>query len=181
MCVQDMNITESLLVIFCSCPLLTVYKTICIVLRHFAHSHWGWDLSEQTFWSQVEVIIETHWTKSRRCKEKVKDDTRMGRTGHISSLMDHCLFRCSCWTGKQHPKHESDDPFKHTFPISFILVNQKAKGRHFTPTVCLMRMPGVSRDTFEREKDNGFLKLRPNQNKFYHPKCYPHLLAYISP
>ena len=49
--------------------------------------------------SLIEVIIETPWTKSRRCKEKVKDDTRMGRTGHISSPMDHCLFRCSCWTG----------------------------------------------------------------------------------
>ena len=88
----------------------------------------------------------------------------MGRTGYFPSLMDHCLLLCSCWTGKRQPKHESDHPFEHTFPIPFILLNQKAKGRHFTPTVCLMRMPGVSRDTLEREKNNGFSKLRPNSH-----------------
>ena len=109
--------TWSLLVIFCSNPLLTVYKTICIVFR----------------WKE-KVEDDTRM-------EKVEDDTRMGRTGYISSLMDHCLFRYSCWTEKQQSKHESDHPFEHTFPISFILLNQKAKGRHFTPTVCLMRMP----------------------------------------
>ena len=38
----------------------------------------------------------------------------------------------------------------------FFFQNQKAKGRHLTPTVSLVRMRRVSRDTLEQEKNNGF-------------------------
>ena len=69
-------------------------------------------------------------TKRKMCKEKVENDPRMDQTGYISSLMDHCLFRCSCWTGMEQPKHESDPSFKHIFPISSFV---KSKGKR-TPS-----------------------------------------------
>ena len=69
-------------------------------------------------------------TKRKMCKEKVENDPRMDQTGYISSLMDHCLFRCSCLTGMEQPKHESDPSFNHIFPISSFV---KSKGKR-TPS-----------------------------------------------
>ena len=54
-----------------------------------------------------------------------------------------CLFRCSCSIGMQHPKHAPDHPCKLIFSFSFFFKNQKAKGRHLTPTVSLVRMRRV--------------------------------------
>ena len=74
-----------------------------------------------------------------------------------------CLFRCSCSIGMQHPKHAPDHPCKLILSFSFFFKNQNAKGRHLAPTVSLVRMRRVPRDTFEREKNNGF----DNRAKFH--------------
>jgi hypothetical protein len=55
-------------------------------------------------------------------------------------LVRSVFFRCSCSIGMQHPKHVPDHPCKLIFSFSFFFKNQKAKGRHLTPTVSLVRM-----------------------------------------
>ena len=133
---QDVNITKSAPVLSCQHPFLlgeqTSYKTIRTILTHFSHRHWHYGLSKLIVYSQIKVIL---LTQRKMCKEKVDNDPRMGQTGYISSLTDHCLFRCSCWTGMEQPKHESDPSFKDIFPISSF-VKSKGKRTPFHPN-CL--------------------------------------------
>ena len=41
-------------------------------------------------------------TNRKMCREKVENDPTLSENGYISSLLDHCFFRCSYWTGMQH-------------------------------------------------------------------------------
>jgi hypothetical protein len=162
-CPQDVNTNKSFPVQFCPLPLILV---------NFPHRHrcyaFSSSFSEQ---NHNQTTTALNWAKL---------DT--------FQACEICLFRCSCSIGMQHPKHALDHPCKLIFPVVFLILKSKGKRTPSHPTVSLVRMRRVSRDTFEREKDNGFETCA----KFYIQlwnwmifletisiirKCYPSLFA----
>ena len=57
---------------------------------------------------------------------------------------------------ESHTQNMHQITHENSFTSHFFFKNQKAKGRHLSPTVSLVSMRRVSRDSFEREKNNGF-------------------------
>ena len=130
-------------------------------------------LTEQLAYSQHKVEICQH-------------QPSIGPSGIHFKLVRIFLFRCSCSIGTQHPKHAPDHSCKLILSFHLFFKNQKAKGRHLTPTVSLVRMCRVSRDTIEREKNNGFqdrakfhIRLWNDipTNYFYHQKMLSILIC----
>jgi hypothetical protein len=140
-----------------------LFRSFCYILPH---RHGCYAFSEQIIISQQQPSIGANWIHFK--------------------LVRICFFRCSCSIGMQHPKHAPDHLCKLIFSFSFFFKNQKAKGRHLTPTVSLVRMRRVSRDAFEREKNNGFHIRLWNRMIFLATisiirKCYPSLFVCTFP
>jgi hypothetical protein len=114
---------------------------------------------------------------------------QLGQTGYISSLGDlsfcAAIVRLECST-----QTCTRSPMKTHFPSLFVILKSKGKRTPSHPTVSIVRTRRVSRDTFEREKDNGFETCA----KFYIQlwnwmiflqtisiirKCYPSLFAHF--
>ena len=93
----------------------------------FPHRHGCYAFSEQIVYSQHKIIIS-------------QQQPSIGPNWIHFKLVRSVFFRCSCSIGMQHPKHVPDHPCKLIFSFSFFFKNQKAKGRHLTPTVSLVRM-----------------------------------------
>jgi hypothetical protein len=101
-----------------------------------------------------------------------------------------CLFRCPCLIGMQHPKHAPDHPCK---PFSHVLFSSKIKRQKdaISPQRSLLcACAGLSRDTFEREKNNGFENCAKFHIRLWDRmiflqiisiirKCYPSLFAHF--
>ena len=123
-----------------------------------------------------------HRDSMQMCKE---NDPRMDQTGYMSSLMDHCLFRCSCLTGMEQAKHESDPSFKHIFTISSF-VKSKGKRTPFHPNClvwCACAGPHVTHSSGRRTT---VLKIAPNftsswemESNSINRRCYPSVIAYF--
>ena len=114
---------------------------------------------------------------------------QLGQTGYISSLGD-LSFSLQLFDWNAAPETCTRSPMQTHFPSFFFILKSKGKRTPSHPTVSLVRMRRVSRDTFEREKDNGFETCA----KFYIQlwnwmiflqtisiirKCYPSLFAHF--
>jgi hypothetical protein len=100
-------------------------------------------------------------------------------------LVRSVFFRCSCSIGMQHPKHVPDHPCKLILSFSFSSKIKRQKDAISPQRSLLCACSGLSRDTFKREKNNGFENSAKfhirlwNQTLSIIRKCYPSLFAHF--